>query len=140
MKSKTIIALMAVVFAAALPNCPMPAQGAPGEPAATPIIIDARTIDGKPAAAINNQTMTIDRAGAWLAQTAKEVGGGDPIIIRFAPDATFGQVVQLRQLVMKTHSNVRLVFDEQRSGSNPQELTFSDISPKLLETPSSRSK
>jgi len=107
-------------------------QVAPPPTAATPIIIDVETSNGEAVIKVNNQVRTPQSLSEWLEHIKKTFGGDDPVIIRFGEDATMGVLLDIRDMVLKTHHEVHLILNDRQTDREPKELLISNKLPEWM--------
>ena len=107
-------------------------QVAPAPASPVPICIDVEVLNGENFIKMNNQEMTPQRLEEWLVETKKQFGGDDPLLIRFGGDVSIGTLLRIREIALKTHHDVHLLFHKRKVDEEEKELLVSDTLPQRL--------
>lgn len=81
---------------------------------------------------LDGGSVTVDGIGTALAKRKAESGADDPVVIRFSVETTASFLLQIREIALKTHPSVHLVFEQPGNPPTLKELSISDATARFL--------
>lgn len=89
-------------------------------------------LDGEPVTDGRSRTDPLAEISKALAKRKAESGADDPVVIRFSAETPVSLLLQIREIALKTHPSVHLVFEEAGNPPTLKELNISDASGRIL--------